>query len=238
LEQRKALPIVLLATALLLVSAFSVAATTTDPQQTVDEKAKAPAEKPSAEKPPAENACDDLFARLLKGFRAETAEFNEQRRTRLRPYIAALADAVLALSGGVDRSQAVRALLELDCTERCYLVAADGSQIGACAEAGRNVGARDRRLKPMRPATGTNWQTKPFFRRAIEAPGKVQITRPYLSAAGPKVCVTLSYALSLNGSYHVLCADLDFGALAGDGLALGLAQAARDAGDMDDFSAP
>jgi len=189
-----------------------------------------------AEKPPAENACDDLFARLLKGFRAETAEFNEQRRTRLQPYIAALADAVLALSGGVDRSKAVQALLELDCTERCYLVAADGSQIGACAEAGRNVGARDRRLKPMRPVTGTNWQTKPFFRRAIEAPGKVQITRPYLSAAGPKVCVTLSYALSLNGSYHVLCADLDFSALAGNQLA-GLTKSVREAADVDDFSA-
>jgi len=190
-----------------------------------------------AEKPPAEHACDDLFARLLKGFRAETAEFNEQRRIRLRPYIAALADAVLALSGGADRSKAVRTLLELDCTERCYLVAADGSQIGACAEAERNISARDRRLKPMRPVTGTNWQTKPFFRRAIEAPGKVQITRPYLSAAGPKLCVTLSYALSLNGSYHVLCADLDFSALAGNHLAFGLTQSAREAGDMDDLSA-
>ena len=190
-----------------------------------------------AEGPPAAHACNDLFARLLKGFRAETAEFNEQRRTRLRPYIEALADAVLALSGGADRSQAVRALLELDCTERCYLVAADGSQIGACAEAGRNISARDQRLKPMQPGTGTNWQTKPFFRRAIEAPGKVQITRPYLSAAGPKLCVTLSYALSLNGSYHVLCADLDFSALAGDRLAFGIAKAAREAGNMDDFSA-
>jgi hypothetical protein len=79
-------------------------------------------------------------------------------------------------------------------------------------------------LKPVRPITGTNWQTKPFFRRAIEEPGKVQITRPYLSPAGPKLCVTLSYALTLNGSYHVLCADLDFAALAGEGLAFRLAE--------------
>jgi hypothetical protein len=188
------------------------------------------------ERPLAEHACDELFARLLKGSRSETAEFNDQRRIRLLPYIGALADAVLALSSGADRPKAVRALLELECTERCYLVAADGSQIGACVEAERNVGARDRRLKPMRPVTGTNWQTKPFFRRAIETPGKVQITRPYLSAAGPKLCVTLSYALSLNGSYHVLCADLDFGALAGDQLGFGL-KAAREGGGMDDLSA-
>ena len=170
----------------------------------------------------AEHVCDDLFARLFKSFRAETAEFFNQQRIRLQPYIAALADAVLALSSGAERSKAVRALLALDCTERCYLVAADGSQIGASAEAERNLSARDRRLKPIRPTTGTNWQTKPFFRRAIETPGKVQITRPYLSAAGPKLCVTLSFALTLNASYHVLCADLDFAALAGDDLAFGL----------------
>src|SRR5713226_754996 len=114
---------------------------------------------PGGSELPPENACSEMFARLIAGHRADVAEFNEQRRIRLRPYIAALADAVLALSGGADRSKAVRTLLELDCTERCYLVAADGSQIGACAEAGRNISARDRRLKPMQPVTGTNWQT-------------------------------------------------------------------------------
>jgi len=177
---------------------------------------------PPAARLASEHACDALFTRLFAGFRAEAAEFFYWRSIRLEPYIAALADAVLALSAGADRLKAVKALLDLDCTERCYLLAADGSQIGASAEAGRNVTSRDFRLKPIRPITGTNWQTKPFFRRAIEAPGKVQITRPYLSAAGPKLCVTLSFALTLNGSYHVLCADLDFAALAGDDLAFGI----------------
>src|SRR5882672_5423882 len=72
---------------------------------------------PAAQLPP-EHACDDLFARLFRRFRAETAEFHDQRRVQLQPYIAALADAVLALSGGADRASAVRALLDLDCTER------------------------------------------------------------------------------------------------------------------------
>jgi len=182
---------------------------------------------PALRRPP-ERACDELFARLFSEFREETAEFRSRRRARLEPYIAALSDAVLALSAGAERTSAVRALLELDCTERCYLVAADGSQIGASAESERRAAARDRRLTPIRPVTGTNWQTKPFFRRAIESPGKVQITRPYLSATGPRLCVTLSYALSLNESYHVLCVDLDFAALAGEDLVFGLAKAERE----------
>jgi len=175
-------------------------------------------------RPPPERASKDLFTRLFAEFREETVEFRNRRRIRLQPYIAALSDAVFALSAGADRASAVRALLGLECTERCYLVAADGSQIGASAESERSAAARDNRLTPIRPVTGTNWQTKPFFRRAIDAPGKVQITRPYLSATGPRLCVTLSYALLLNGSYHVLCVDLDFAALAGEDLAFGLAR--------------
>jgi len=175
-------------------------------------------------RPPAAHSCDEIFARLLSQFREETTEFRDRRRERLQPYLAALSDTVLALSAGAERTSAVRALLELDCTERCYLVASDGSQIGASAESERSAAARDRRLTPIRPVTGTNWQTKPFFRRAIESPGKVQITRPYLSATGPRLCVTLSYALTLNGSYHVLCVDLDFAALAGEDLAFGVAK--------------
>jgi EAL domain-containing protein (putative c-di-GMP-specific phosphodiesterase class I) len=174
--------------------------------------------------PPAENACDEVFARMFAQFRDESSEFRNRRRTRLQPYLAAFSDAVLALSVGADRASAVRALLALECTERCYLVAADGSQIGASAESERSAAARDRRLTPIRPVTGTNWQTKPFFRRAMESPGKIQITRPYLSATGPRLCVTLSYALLLNGVYHVLCVDLDFAALAGEDLAFGLAR--------------
>ncbi len=173
---------------------------------------------PPAERLPAADIWSGLFSRLSAGFRADMMEIRGQQRTRLEPYIAAMADAVLALSGGVDRSHAMHALLSLDCTQRCYLIAGDGSQIGASVDAERNVNARDPRLAPMRPTTGTNWQTKPFFRRAIEAPGKIQITRPYLSATGPKLCVTLSFALPLNGSYHVLCADLDFVALSSNDL--------------------
>src|SRR5437762_14323296 len=68
----------------------------------------------------------------------------------------------------------------------------------------------------MQPTEGTDWQARPYFRRAIETPGNVQITRPYLSVTGPKLCVTLSFACEASdGSQQVLCVDLDFAELAG-----------------------
>ena len=76
----------------------------------------------------------------------------------------------------------------------------------------------------MRPTAGTNWQNKPYFRRAIASPGAIQVTRTYLSVTGPKLCVTLSIAYNARGALQVVCADLDFEALAGSELVFGRAR--------------
>ena len=48
------------------------------------------------------------------------------------------------------------------------------------------------------------------------APGAIQVTRPYLSLTGPKLCVTISLAYAAIGMTEVVCADLDFTALVGE----------------------
>ncbi|TMG73510.1 MAG: hypothetical protein E6H80_09670 [Betaproteobacteria bacterium] len=179
---------------------------------------------PSSLLPP-RDARHDLFARLIAGHRADNAEFQNRQNARLKPYLAALKNAVQDLSLGTEFPQAVPVLLRLPCTQRCYLIGAEGLQIGADVEAERSARAHDRRFEPVQPTEGTDWQTKSYFRSAIEAPGKVQITRPYLSVAGPKLCVTLTFAFEApDRSQKVLCADLDFAALAGDDLMFGIAR--------------
>ena len=179
---------------------------------------------PGAELLP-ENARRDVFERLITDFRTDIAEFQKRQHARLGPYLAALKNAVQDLSLGAEFSQAVQVLLKLPCTQRCYLIGRDGLQIGANVEADRNMHARDPRFDQMKPTAGTDWQTKSYFRRAIETPGKIQVTRPYLAVAGPKLCVTLSFDFEApDGLQQVLCTDLDFAALAGDDLAFGVSR--------------
>jgi hypothetical protein len=140
----------------------------------------------------------------------------------LEPYFAELSAAARGIQDGADYVEAVRALLALACTQRCYLIASDGFQIGANLEAERNALARNPRLEPMRPTPGTNWQSKAYFRRALAAPGRIQITRPYLSVTGPRLCVTLSLAFRENQDLFVLCADLDLRGLDGEDLSYGI----------------
>ncbi|HEX6692775.1 MAG TPA: EAL domain-containing protein, partial [Burkholderiales bacterium] len=165
---------------------------------------------------PADDACRDAFARLSSAFRAELLEGQARREARLEPYLSALTVAGRTLSRGDGQGAAAVPLLALPCTQRCYLIGPDGTQRGANLESEHNVSARDPRLEPMLPTPGTNWQNKPYFRRAMAAPGTIQVTRPYLSVTGPKVCVTLSLACEVEGALYVICADLDFAALVGD----------------------
>lgn len=170
--------------------------------------------RPAAE-PDAGADRQGLFAGLFAGFRAESALLLERRQGALRPYTRVLEAVAAALAAGAEPRVALQAMLDLDHVQRCYLLAADGSQLGLNHEAARNSDARDPRLEPMRPGPGTNWQTRPYFRRAVEAPGKIQFTRPYMSVTGPKLCVTLSLGFPAGGDLRVLCADLDFDGLAG-----------------------
>lgn len=171
---------------------------------------------------PREHACRVLFAQLSAAFRAENARLRDRRGVRLEPYFAELSASARGIQDGTDYAEAVCALLALECTQRCYLIASDGFQIGANLEAERNASARSPRLEPMRPTPGTNWQSKAYFRRALAAPGRIQITRPYLSATGPRLCVTLSLAFRVNQNVFVLCADLDLRGLDGEDLSYGI----------------
>jgi EAL domain-containing protein (putative c-di-GMP-specific phosphodiesterase class I) len=174
---------------------------------------------PSSGLPPAD-VCRETFAGLHAGFRAESLELQARREARLDPYLRALTEAGRALSRGDGHGAAAGPLLALPCTQRCYLIAGDGTQVGGNLESEHNASARDLRLEPMLPSPGTNWQNKPYFRRAVSSPGVIQVTRPYLSVTGPKVCLTLSLACEVDGKNYVICADLDHEALEGDSRAL------------------
>ncbi|NIF45781.1 EAL domain-containing protein, partial [Burkholderia sp. Tr-862] len=66
------------------------------------------------------------------------------------------------------------------------------------------------RFSPLSDAQGANWLRRPYFRTAIAEPGRVQVTRPYLSINEAQPCVTLSVAVRIGDAQHVLCGDIDW----------------------------
>jgi EAL domain-containing protein (putative c-di-GMP-specific phosphodiesterase class I) len=121
---------------------------------------------------------------------------DEQRRAhhqQLAPYRNAVGNAGVMLSANRSMEEACHAFLELPGAELCYLLDAHGFQIGATVYAT----APKLAYEPLRNSGGACWARRPYFRRAMDSIGRVQVTRPYRTLHGNHSCVTASMAFQV-----------------------------------------
>lgn len=152
----------------------------------------------------------DLFDALWHDFREVTLPELSGQRQEIGPYRNAIGYAASLLESGIPLAQAAGGFLELPGAERCFLLDHDGRQIGQNVVNDRHPPQVDPRYTPLFNAEGANWSRRYYFRRALDHPGKVQVTRPYLSIAGANQCITVSIGLRLNGETMVLCGDVNW----------------------------
>ena len=113
-----------------------------------------------------------------------------------------------AMEDGIPFFDACSTFLAVAGVQRVYLLDELGYQVGTNAESNRGLEV-DPRLLPCADATGSNWYRRSYFQAAIKSPGKVHISRPYLSVRDAQSCVTMSIAFENREGVRVLCADLD-----------------------------
>jgi EAL domain-containing protein (putative c-di-GMP-specific phosphodiesterase class I) len=163
-----------------------------------------------AESLPDQYKSHTLFERLWVAFREVTLPEVSYHRREIGPYLNAIGHAASLIESGLPLAHAASGFLELPGAERCYLLDSAGRQIGENVVNPRQVAVSDQRYSPLASAEGANWSRRYYFRRALEHPGKVQVTRPYLSIAGANQCVTLSIGSLSNGEMRVLCGDVSW----------------------------
>ncbi|GAB7564687.1 EAL domain-containing protein [Methylobacillus methanolivorans] len=145
---------------------------------------------------------------LFERYQASSALDSTQKC--LAYYRSAFVQAVAQLQAGKVQEQAFGELLGLRGADRCYILDQQGVQLGASclADSARHV--TDRCYQPLADGRGAVWLRRPYLRRALQNPGSLQMTRPYLSIATGKLCVTLSMAVVLHGEISVLCFDFNW----------------------------
>ena len=152
----------------------------------------------------------EVLNELFNCFQERVRRQSTSERSMLAHYSKKFEDAALLFRLGGEPDQAFAEFLALGGVQRCYLLSSEGVQVGA------NIGTReaarrlDPRYLPCADAEGANWFRRPYFRRAITQPMAVQISRPYLSIADARACVTFSIAIPETDGVRVLCADLDW----------------------------
>lgn len=105
---------------------------------------------------------------------------------------------------GQDLEDIVAGITDPEVT-RLYVIDSEGYQIGDTALTGHALRGRGH---PLSDARGACWARRQYFRNALEQPGRVQISRPYLSLTEQRLCQTFSCVVMRPGlGQVVLCMD-------------------------------
>lgn len=93
---------------------------------------------------------------------------------------------------------------------RCYLLDEVGYQMARNVYSPYYQQQMDKRYTPLLSGDNANWSHKHYHFRAVEYPGQMQISRPYLSVADSRMCITVSQTVVMDDKLFVFCCDLDW----------------------------
>ncbi|MFV8570397.1 EAL domain-containing protein [Marinobacter sp. SBS5] len=147
---------------------------------------------------------DDLLAEYKK--RKEVTQ--DPTRQLVNYFTAPFKQATERLQQGLTMSQACSELITHSVVSRCYLVDAKGVQITDTLLPNGRLENQDPRFKPLEDTASADWCRQQYLSQALEQPGSLQVTAPYLCVTGANMCVTLSLAYDFQGSLKVLCCDI------------------------------
>jgi EAL domain-containing protein (putative c-di-GMP-specific phosphodiesterase class I) len=150
----------------------------------------------------------DMFDALSASMEVTQAERNANSRSYISHYVERFCACIDALTVGDSLETSCWDFVHLEGIQRIYELNEQGFQIGRNLEAKART-ILDERYRPCADGRGANWSRRPYFQRAVATPGRVQVSRPYLSIADARTCVTISMAFRDKGKIRVLCADID-----------------------------
>lgn len=145
---------------------------------------------------------------ICEKFKHVAEHESDHYRKELHPYIGGFSMLAEQFMNGSDIGEASACFLGLPKADRCFVLNGEGRQLGQSVISASTPGALDPRFMPLAEASDAIWLRRHYFRRAMGKPGEIQVSRPYLSIAGGKMCVTLSIALHSGADRLVLCGDI------------------------------
>ena len=153
---------------------------------------------------------ETLHSSHIKKLRSASPADIHRYRDERRPFIAAIQRAGALMKAGAGFETACGDFLKLEGTIRCFLLGSDGGQIGPEISGALPPAPQGMNFSDLIERVHGDWSRRDFFRRAIQQPEVVQVTRRYRSLAGHAHCVTFSIAAKIDAKPVVICGDVDW----------------------------
>lgn len=152
----------------------------------------------------------DTFANLLRGQQWQSVKRSADLQHYSREIEGLFHRAVADFAEHRQFGQSSRLLFADPRTVRCYLLNEAGYQVSPNVYAPHYQQQLNARFAPLLCGDNANWSHKHYHYRALKQPGVIQISRPYLSVADSRMCITVSQTVKILGRLHVFCCDLDW----------------------------
>jgi EAL domain-containing protein (putative c-di-GMP-specific phosphodiesterase class I) len=120
----------------------------------------------------------------------------------------AFMESALSLTQNISFERAAQPMLALPHVIRCFVLDEHGFQAGQLVINQQGIAKKPPGFFPLHHTHQANWSRRHYFQNAMEQPGMLHLSAPYLSIADACRCVTLSMGIEIQDSLHVLCADL------------------------------
>lgn len=144
-------------------------------------------------------------------FDRQSASDDRVWQEQMSPYKQSIELASVLLAGGASIEEACRRFLSQPGAAMCYLLDKRGRQVVANAfrdGLSHELLQSADRFAPLQDTRQARWSRRNYFRNAESAPNFAQVTRPYMTLQGVRMCVTVSIQFDMGGRSLILCGDV------------------------------
>jgi len=150
------------------------------------------------------------FDSLLRGQQWQSVKRSADLRHYVREIEGLFQQAVASFAANQQFEHSSSFLFNDPRTARCYLLNEAGYQVSRNVHSPHEQPQMNARFAPLLCGDNANWSHKHYHYRALKQPGVIQISRPYLSIADSRMCITVSQTIKVGGTLYVFCCDLDW----------------------------
>ena len=143
-------------------------------------------------------------------FDRQSATDDRMWQEQMSPYKQSIELASVLLAGGASMDEACNRFLTQPGSDMCYLLDKQGRQVvGNAFRAGLPQQPLEsaERFAPLHDTRQARWSRRAYFRGAEASPNIAQVTRPYMTLQGSRMCFTVSIQFDMGGRSLVLCGD-------------------------------